>query len=359
VSGGAATSSLGLALLLPLIESQSKTDPTLCCAVVTALLGFLNECDPLVLKGKFGSTHVEALQALVSRWFVLARDGAEGAPVPIELAAGSLVALACARGDVFSVVGAVHQLSSYGGPADALLLPIGHNLKRMLAFHQARAMPTTLGRKNQSWAYGAWGATGGAQAPEYHHPSHAHAVQLNTTQTNAWHCDGGCGYRSQRPTAGEKLSRFRSLGGEDFDLCTSCMGATLAQGRCSMCVPNTNMFTQHSVRPVPFQRGVVVYGPVYPACVSNGLIDPCRIFAAYCCCCCCCCCGESLLLVVVVVLWRTRRGHVVGQQHHVVGLPHHVGAADPHTVRNARSTRSSPVVNIHAVVIGCQHLLGQ
>jgi len=45
--------SLSLALLLPLIESQSRTDPAICESMVSVLLGFLGDCTPYSFKASF------------------------------------------------------------------------------------------------------------------------------------------------------------------------------------------------------------------------------------------------------------------------------------------------------------------
>ena len=66
--GGNPLSALGLALMLPLIESQSKTDPALCATTITALLGFLQECEPHSMNDKSGATHLKALQTMVTKW---------------------------------------------------------------------------------------------------------------------------------------------------------------------------------------------------------------------------------------------------------------------------------------------------
>lgn len=94
------TSRVGLLLLFPLLQSQTRTDPALCGVTAEVLLTCLRDCQPLSL-GKEPADCLNGLEGLLCAWL---EEGGSGAAVPRPLqgrqrenAAAALVALACAR----------------------------------------------------------------------------------------------------------------------------------------------------------------------------------------------------------------------------------------------------------------------
>jgi len=103
------TSRVGLLLVFPLLQSQSRSDPALCGVTAEVLLACLRDCQPLSLS-KEPSDCLNGLEALLCSWLEDASQGPVGAavaPPPAapalhahrqrENAAAALVALACAR----------------------------------------------------------------------------------------------------------------------------------------------------------------------------------------------------------------------------------------------------------------------
>ena len=87
----------GLLLVLPLLQSQSKFDPSLCGITAELLLSCLRDCSPLSLT-KEPSDCLNGLETLLSTWL------GEGTPEQVvkdptqrENTASALVALTCAR----------------------------------------------------------------------------------------------------------------------------------------------------------------------------------------------------------------------------------------------------------------------
>jgi len=88
---------LTLVLLMPLLESQSRIDASLCSATAMAMAGFLGQCEP-------GSLHdmppdcLDGLQSLLHSWLSCSGQGYTTLPGPqLMQIAHSLVALSFAR----------------------------------------------------------------------------------------------------------------------------------------------------------------------------------------------------------------------------------------------------------------------
>lgn len=91
------TSRMGLLLVFPLIQSQSRTDPSLCNITAEVLLNCLRDCQPLSLT-KEPADCLNGIESLLCSW--LEDTSASGQQIPYkqkENAAAALVALACAR----------------------------------------------------------------------------------------------------------------------------------------------------------------------------------------------------------------------------------------------------------------------
>jgi hypothetical protein len=88
---------VSLLLVLPLLQSQSKFDPTICGTTAELLFGCLQECAPLSL-AKEPSDCLSGLESLLCSWL---GEGDAAQKVEDarqrEAAANTLVALACAR----------------------------------------------------------------------------------------------------------------------------------------------------------------------------------------------------------------------------------------------------------------------
>uniref|UniRef100_A0A8D0SB62 HECT domain-containing protein n=1 Tax=Sus scrofa TaxID=9823 RepID=A0A8D0SB62_PIG len=91
------TSRMGLLLVFPLIQSQSRTDPSLCNITAEVLLNCLRDCQPLSLT-KEPADCLNGIETLLCSWLEETSD--TGCHIPHkqkENAAAALVALACAR----------------------------------------------------------------------------------------------------------------------------------------------------------------------------------------------------------------------------------------------------------------------
>ncbi|ELW66573.1 hypothetical protein TREES_T100017074 [Tupaia chinensis] len=95
------TSRMGLLLVFPLIQSQSRTDPSLCNITAEVLLNCLRDCQPLSLT-KEPADCLNGIETLLCSWLEETSDTGRHIPhKQKENAAAALVALACARGFVY------------------------------------------------------------------------------------------------------------------------------------------------------------------------------------------------------------------------------------------------------------------
>ena len=86
---------VSLLLVLPLLRSQSKSDPALCGVTAELLLNCLQDCPPLSLTKEPGDC-LNGLESLLSGW-LCDEEQAHGDSRQKINAASALVALACAR----------------------------------------------------------------------------------------------------------------------------------------------------------------------------------------------------------------------------------------------------------------------
>lgn len=98
------TSRVGLLLVFPLLQSQSRSDPALCGVTAEVLLACLRDCQPLSLS-KEPADCLSGLEGLLCSWLEDAPGQRQQRPAGLqphahrqrENAAAALVALACAR----------------------------------------------------------------------------------------------------------------------------------------------------------------------------------------------------------------------------------------------------------------------
>lgn len=110
------TSRVGLLLVFPLLQSQTRSDPALCSVTAEVLLACLRDCQPLSLS-KEPTDCLNGLEGLLCSWLeddVQDSGRHQGQILPThrqrENAAAALVALACARwGDFVSAVSELLQ----------------------------------------------------------------------------------------------------------------------------------------------------------------------------------------------------------------------------------------------------------
>lgn len=110
------TSRVGLLLVFPLLQSQTRSDPALCSVTAEVLLACLRDCQPLSLS-KEPTDCLNGLEGLLCSWLeddVQDSGRHQGQILPMhrqrENAAAALVALACARwGDFVSAVSELLQ----------------------------------------------------------------------------------------------------------------------------------------------------------------------------------------------------------------------------------------------------------
>lgn len=97
------TSRVGLLLVFPLLQSQTRSDPALCSVTAEVLLSCLRDCQPLSLS-KEPTDCLNGLEGLLCSW--LEDDVKESGHHQVQIlptyrqrenAAAALVALACAR----------------------------------------------------------------------------------------------------------------------------------------------------------------------------------------------------------------------------------------------------------------------
>ncbi|KAM8797794.1 putative E3 ubiquitin-protein ligase HECTD4 isoform 1-T1 [Eudromia elegans] len=146
------TSRMGLLLVFPLIQSQSRTDPSLCNITAEVLLNCLRDCQPLSLT-KEPSDCLNGIESLLCSW--LEETSASGQQIPYkqkENAAAALVALACARGSLKTFVHTVHLLQKQ---TDLGSLPVADVLYRLLLLEGGPGSPSCLlgGKHIVSWGF--------------------------------------------------------------------------------------------------------------------------------------------------------------------------------------------------------------
>ncbi|XP_066465637.1 probable E3 ubiquitin-protein ligase HECTD4 [Tiliqua scincoides] len=146
------TSRMGLLLVFPLIESQSRTDPSLCNITAEVLLTCLRDCQPLSLT-KEPADCLNGIESLLCSW--LEETSATGQQIPQkqkENAAAALVALACARGSLKTFVHTVHLLQKQ---TELGSLPVADVLHRLLLLEGGPGSPSCLlgGKHMVSWGF--------------------------------------------------------------------------------------------------------------------------------------------------------------------------------------------------------------
>ncbi|XP_038229205.1 probable E3 ubiquitin-protein ligase HECTD4 isoform X1 [Dermochelys coriacea] len=146
------TSRMGLLLVFPLIQSQSRTDPSLCNITAEVLLNCLRDCQPLSLT-KEPADCLNGIESLLCSW--LEETSASGQQIPYkqkENAAAALVALACARGSLKTFVHTVHLLQKQ---TDLGSLPVADILYRLLLLEGGPGSPSCLlgGKHVVSWGF--------------------------------------------------------------------------------------------------------------------------------------------------------------------------------------------------------------
>ncbi|XP_078523549.1 putative E3 ubiquitin-protein ligase HECTD4 isoform X2 [Lissotriton helveticus] len=146
------TSRMGLLLVFPLIQSQSRTDPSLCNITAEVLLNCLRDCQPLSLT-KEPIDCLNGIESLLCSW--LEETFASGQQIlhkQRENSAAALVALACARGSLKTFVHTVHLLQKQN---DLGSLPVADVLYRLLLLEGGPGSPSCLlGSKHiVSWGF--------------------------------------------------------------------------------------------------------------------------------------------------------------------------------------------------------------
>ncbi|XP_058387437.1 probable E3 ubiquitin-protein ligase HECTD4 isoform X6 [Diceros bicornis minor] len=146
------TSRMGLLLVFPLIQSQSRTDPSLCNITAEVLLNCLRDCQPLSLT-KEPVDCLNGIETLLCSWLEDTSDTGQHIPhKQKENAAAALVALACARGSLKTFVHTVHLLQKQ---TDLGSLPVADVLYRLLLLEGGPGSPSCLlgGKHIVSWGY--------------------------------------------------------------------------------------------------------------------------------------------------------------------------------------------------------------
>ncbi|XP_063042342.1 probable E3 ubiquitin-protein ligase HECTD4 isoform X2 [Engraulis encrasicolus] len=153
------TSRVGLLLLFPLLQSQTRSDPALCGVTAEVLLTCLRDCQPLSL-GKEPADCLNGLEGLLCTWLEEGGiGGGVGASMPRPLhgrqrenAAAALVALACARGSLKTFIHTVHLLQKQ---TDLGQLPVADVLYRLLLLEGGPGSPSCLlgGKHSVSWGF--------------------------------------------------------------------------------------------------------------------------------------------------------------------------------------------------------------
>uniref|UniRef100_A0A671K5X4 Probable E3 ubiquitin-protein ligase HECTD4 n=1 Tax=Sinocyclocheilus anshuiensis TaxID=1608454 RepID=A0A671K5X4_9TELE len=152
------TSRVGLLLVFPLLQSQTRHDPALCGVTAEVLLACLCDCQPLSL-GKEPADCLNGLERLLCSWLE-ERSEPEGTAQARPLltqqqrqnAAAALVALSCARGSLKTFIHTVHLLQKQ---TDLGQLPVADVLQRLLLLEGGPGSPSCLlGAKHSvSWGF--------------------------------------------------------------------------------------------------------------------------------------------------------------------------------------------------------------
>ncbi|KAJ3603715.1 hypothetical protein NHX12_028456 [Muraenolepis orangiensis] len=150
------TSRVGLLLVFPLLQSQSRSDPALCGVTAEVLLACLRDCQPLSLS-KEPADCLNGLEGLLCSWLEDSDSGQQHAPAlhahrQRENAAAALVALACARGSLKTFIHTVHLLQKQ---TDLGQLPVADVLYRLLVLEGGPGSPSCLlgGKHSVSWGF--------------------------------------------------------------------------------------------------------------------------------------------------------------------------------------------------------------
>ncbi|KAK6306389.1 hypothetical protein J4Q44_G00233140 [Coregonus suidteri] len=157
------TSRVGLLLVFPLLQSQTRSDPALCGVTAEVLLSCLRDCQPLSLS-KEPADCLNGLEGLLCSWLEegvqqTAQTQQGQAPTYMfhahrqrENAAAALVALACARGSLKTFIHTVHLLQKQ---TDLGQLPVADVLYRLLVLEGGPGSPSCLlgGKHSVSWGF--------------------------------------------------------------------------------------------------------------------------------------------------------------------------------------------------------------
>ncbi|XP_051557544.1 probable E3 ubiquitin-protein ligase HECTD4 [Myxocyprinus asiaticus] len=152
------TSRVGLLLVFPLLQSQTRHDPSLCGVTAEVLLACLRDCQPLSL-GKEPADCLNGLERLLCSWLEGSgelKSTPEERPLLTQQqrqnAAAALVALACARGSLKTFIHTVHLLQKQ---TDLGQLPVADVLYRLLLLEGGPGSPSCLlgGKHSVSWGF--------------------------------------------------------------------------------------------------------------------------------------------------------------------------------------------------------------
>ncbi|XP_067256066.1 probable E3 ubiquitin-protein ligase HECTD4 isoform X7 [Chanodichthys erythropterus] len=152
------TSRVGLLLVFPLLQSQTRHDPALCGVTAEVLLACLRDCQPLSL-GKEPADCLNGLERLLCSWLEERSEPeviAQARPLLTQQqrqnAAAALVALSCARGSLKTFIHTVHLLQKQ---TDLGQLPVADVLYRLLLLEGGPGSPSCLlgGKHSVSWGF--------------------------------------------------------------------------------------------------------------------------------------------------------------------------------------------------------------
>ncbi|KAL1270511.1 hypothetical protein QQF64_029527 [Cirrhinus molitorella] len=152
------TSRVGLLLVFPLLQSQTRHDPALCGVTAEVLLACLRDCQPLSL-GKEPADCLNGLERLLCSWLEekcepegVAQAGPLLTQQQRQNAAAALVALSCARGSLKTFIHTVHLLQKQ---TDLGQLPVADVLYRLLLLEGGPGSPSCLlgGKHSVSWGF--------------------------------------------------------------------------------------------------------------------------------------------------------------------------------------------------------------